>query len=245
MKVSNTSLIFYSHSSYSDLWEVFTSSVEEFCDIEFTEYYFLTDHGECTPKYKKVIYENEQEYSKRILNALNQVKTEFVIVHHEDMFFQDKVNNDMFSNSIDKLKEYEEISFIKYLKAGTPSDINRLSRYKEERDFYLIKSNFDYVFTVQPNLWRVEDLKKILEEFNLNGWQMETDTQQYCRRKNLQGLCYFTGKENKRGMFHWDSIVYPTVNAISKGKWITSEYGEDIARIAKKHSIDLSIRGEI
>ena len=224
MKAENVSLIFYSHSSYSDLWEIFTSSVEEFCGIEFKEYLFLTDSGEIQAKYKRSLYKNEEEYSKRVLSALNEIDTEFVIVHHEDMFFHAPVDTEKFLTSVNTLKEHEDISFIKYLKAGSPSDINRLSRYRDERDFYLIKSDFDYVFTVQPNLWRVGDLKKLLQEFDLNGWKLETDTRGYCRSNNTQGLCYFTGEEGKRGMFHWDSIVYPTVNAISKGKWITSEY---------------------
>jgi len=244
-KVDDVSLVFYSHSTYNDLWDIFTSSVEQFLNMNFEKFYFLCDEGDIGGKYIHCKYDNNAQYSKRLLSVVEKIDTKFVIVHHEDHFFHGPVDVDRFLLSKKVLAENPTISFIKYAKAGTPWDILRLSQYSYYKDFNLIRSDFDYVYTVQPNLWKTENLKKFLSNFDLNGWQMETDTKEYCAVNNIQGLCYYTGTEVKRGTLHWDSSIYPTINAISKGKWTTSQYRSELERATRQHGIDMDLRGHV
>ena len=240
-QVDDVSLVFYSHSTYSDLWDIFVSSVDKYLTMEFKKYHFLCDEGQVDDKYETHHY--DVQYSKRLLSVIEKVETEFVVVHHEDHFFHAPVNEEKFLISKNVLKQNDDISFIKYAKAGTPMDIMRLSQHKNYKNFNLIRSDFDYVYTVQPNLWKTSRLKEILNRFDLNGWKLETDTREYCVLNNIQGLCYYSGNERQRGKMHWDSSVYPTINAISKGKWTISHYKNELTQVTEEHNVDMNIRG--
>ena len=64
-----------------------------------------------------------------------------------------------------------------------------------------------------------------------------------CKKLNIKGL-YQYGGEPKRGLYHYDSRVYPYVStAISAGKWNTREYKQELAILAEEYKLDLNSRG--
>jgi len=61
---------------------------------------------------------------------------------------------------------------------------------------------------------------------------------------NFKSCYYFDGTESKRGMFHWDSNIYPYFNsAITKGKWNLSDYKDDLLSVLEETGVDISRRG--
>jgi hypothetical protein len=62
---------------------------------------------------------------------------------------------------------------------------------------------------------------------------------------NTYKMLYSHQQEPRRGMFHYDSSVYPYVaTAICKGKWNLSEYKE-LEQLLKDYNIDWRVRGKI
>ena len=56
----------------------------------------------------------------------------------------------------------------------------------------------------------------------------------------------YLGTEDKRGMYHFDSKVFPyTATAIVKGKWNFSEYSRELKEVLAECSIDINIRGTV
>jgi len=62
---------------------------------------------------------------------------------------------------------------------------------------------------------------------------------------NLKSCYYFESKEDKRGLFHWDSNIYPYIaTAVVKGKWDYECYPEELDKLLHDYGIDPDIRGK-
>jgi hypothetical protein len=62
-------------------------------------------------------------------------------------------------------------------------------------------------------------------------------------RIGMKGM-YHYDNEPKRGSNHFDTNVYPYIaTALVKGKWIMSEYDEELSPILDKNNIDKNKRG--
>jgi len=80
----------------------------------------------------------------------------------------------------------------------------------------------------------------------MNIWEFETHGQEYCRANRYN--CLYTNHvdDKKRGMLHWDSVTYPYIaTAIYKGKWVTSQYPDELKVLFSEYGIDPAVRGEI
>jgi hypothetical protein len=59
----------------------------------------------------------------------------------------------------------------------------------------------------------------------------------------IKGLCHYDN-EPKRGGNHYDSNVYPYIaTALVKGKWIMSEYSNELSKLLTNYNIDQNKRG--
>ena len=76
-------------------------------------------------------------------------------------------------------------------------------------------------------------------------WQnsFEFQASKTCRELGIQGLfCYYG--ENKRGMYHYDSSVFPHIStALVKGRLNMTEYPSEMSKLIKKYKIDITKRG--
>ena len=55
---------------------------------------------------------------------------------------------------------------------------------------------------------------------------------------------YYTGSEKKRGMYHWDSTIYPYfATAVVKGKWNFSDYFATLKPLLIESKTNISHRG--
>jgi hypothetical protein len=97
-------------------------------------------------------------------------------------------------------------------------------------------------FSIQPTIFRKETLQKIVTDYpNQNIWQLEGCI-------NLDELDYMVklGGEPKRGMYHYDSFVFPFMSsAITKGKWNMMEYANELNPMFEEYNINPFERGII
>jgi hypothetical protein len=103
-----------------------------------------------------------------------------------------------------------------------------------------------WVFSIQPTIWRKSSFEQLvgLHE-GQTIWEFETKAQRTVRKLRLETLSPKRAK-NKRGRYHWDNPIYPVIStAISKGKWVFSEYESELPQILSSYGIDPSVRGTI
>ena len=117
-------------------------------------------------------------------------------------------------------------------------------------NIYLMNNENMYFFSQISAIWRTRDLELIHEHspksgmaFKKAGPQMELVGNDTCRKLDIKGVFYYAG-EQKRGMHHYDSSVFPFIaSAIVKGKWNLSEYPEELGSLLDEYEIDPTIRG--
>ena len=236
----------YSHVEYSDCWPAFFGEFNEYCTIDFDNKYLFSNeiNGLEDSSFTHIQYDNDDSYTDRLLSCLKHLGQDKVLLTHEDMILCDYIDENY-------LKEAEQavddVDFVKLLKGGSPKDTAEDIPYKSSKVLKYCRHTFDYVFAIQPTIWKTERLIELLVmNQGQSIWEFETVGQEYCRRANYKGLYSFHNDDVQRGHFHWHSNVYPYIaTAVHKGKWVTSEYPAELSRVFSKYNIDPEIRGEI
>ncbi len=240
-------IICYSHSSYSDLWDMFFGQVDKY--LPNTKKYLFTDsvNRKLPSDIHVVEYNDFDSYSDRVAFCLKEVEEDICLFHHEDMILYDEPNINQLNEMTKFVSEYN-IDYIKLLKGGHEGDI-KLEDMPIENLYWIPHTSDKLSFAIQPTIWKT---KKLLEVYknatpsNLVGnvavGNFEINASDYVNSSGIQGLYWFNN-EDKRGQHHWDSSVYPHGNMIFKGKWVYSEYDKELNNLHEEYKIDKNNRG--
>lgn len=227
--------IVYTNSKCSDLWEMFIKQNRKHINYPI---FFITDKLIPNfPEESQYVYNEEDNYSDVWVSVLKKINTEFFIYLQEDFILYDDVN-------INKLNEYTKIlknsdySFVRLIKSG---EVN----HKITDTLFEISSNNQFVFAMQTTIWKTLDYINILENVHEKKWLETEKYREYMFKNNIKGLCHYDN-EPKRGGNHYDSNVYPYVaTSLVKGKWIMSEYYNELTKLLMENNINQNKRGVI
>ncbi len=236
--IKDTAIICYSHSSYNDVWDMFFGQLNKFLP-NLKKYFFVDKPIENPPPNTNIIIYDDLPFSNKFLNCLNQVEEKFCIYHQEDMVLYDSPNLNHLNQLVTILNEYN-IDYIKLLKGGHTNDI-KLDNTPLDKLYYIPHTGLSYAN--QPTIWKTNALKQIFKNTsNTDIREFETKASNYLNTTNMVGM-YWYNNEDKRGIFHYNSSVYPHGNFISKGKWVYSEYENELKTLHDQYKIDKSKRG--
>ena len=231
--------VFYSHYDYSDVWPLLFGQSEKFLKSQI-KYLITNETGDFDTKdWNIILYDDALSYQERVYNSLDKVKEEKVIFHHEDMFLLKHPNFakiEFLSSQIDEGR----FDFIKLIKAS----YDQQRHQKIYDNVYLNPSNLS--FAIQPTIINKKVLSNIYKYTKGSSiWSFEKNSNNYINYFNIKSCYYFESKENKRGLFHWDSNVYPYIaTAVVKGKWDYECYPEELSELMSEYNIDPNIRGK-
>jgi hypothetical protein len=238
-------LVIDSTFKYSDVWKPYFGQLKKFFPSDIKKYLITDKIGDfnfenLTPIY----YSNNDSYRNQLLNSLKQIDEKYILYNSEDYILYNSVNIEEILYCIDILENDDKYDFIKYIK-GPETTFN----YSENHpNIKIIDPSHWNFFAQQASLWKTESLIKIFENSpQSNGrMQQEPGGSEICRKLGIGGLQYNTGNEIKKGIHHYDSLVFPCIaTAVNKGRWNTSEYGDVLYNIFKEYEINPNIRGEI
>ena len=246
--MSDVCLIVNTVSKNSDVWNVFFERIEKHFNNTFfnQKYVFVDDDLKKIPKdYKIIKYNKNEVYREQFVSCIREVKEKFCIYISEDYILYDNVD-------IEKILQFKTIlnnnnlSFIKFSRGGVyDGPFEQFGK-----NLFHVPIGRDYFYTNQAALWKTSDLRMVHEKGpNLHianeDWQnsFEFRATETCRNLGLRGLFCFYG-ENKRGLYHYDSSVFPHVaTALVKGLWYMSEYPDEMGAIIKHYNINIMKRG--
>ncbi|MBP01656.1 MAG: hypothetical protein CMM25_02440 [Rhodospirillaceae bacterium] len=234
-------MFMYSHSSYSDAWHPFIQQADKFMP-EYKKFIFADKRAiDLPPHWDLIEYDNSSSYSDRMSACLEKIDYKLCIYNHEDMFLYDQPD-------AEKMSLYEQVvlqgnvDFIRLLRSvDTP-----LIPYKGTNTLFPVPDHSRYFFTVQPTICDTQVLLNICKQTPIDHLrEFEIKVQETCRRQKVRGLFHYGGEE-KAGLFHYDSSVYPYIaTAIVKGKWNLSGYPRRLQKILTEYKIDTKNRGTI
>jgi hypothetical protein len=247
--MSKISLVINTVSKNNDVWEMFFNQIDQFVTKGFFDkkYVFVDDDLSKIPiGYEIIKYKKNESFKNQFVSCIERVEEEFCIYISEDYILYDFINEESIDFFKSTLMKNPSLSFIRFMKGGT-----YLGPHEKFCDnLFFVPINKDYFYTGQAALWKTRDLELIHQRGpNLHianaDWEnsFEFQATETCRKLGLSGLfCYYG--EPKRGIYHYDSKVFPHVStALVKGRWNLTEYPKIMGSMIKKYKIDIRKRG--
>ena len=245
-KIDELCFVVNTVSHCMDLWEMFFGQLEKHFPNQKT--YVFTDKSDGLPaNVIPILYDPASNFRTQYLSCIKQVEEEFMIYFNEDYILYDDANVKLINEYVEIMKSDSEISFIKTNKG----DINSTNtHYNNRNDLMFLNPDGKYFFSQNVAIWRTRILEKIHElgpDLHIGDLrttlQFEVEANQVCRDLKLHGLYMYHG-EPKRGVYHYDSIVFPYIaTAIIKGKWNIAEYSHELFPLLNHYKIDMKLRG--
>jgi hypothetical protein len=170
-------------------------------------------------------------WSECLINALNQVETEYVLYLQEDYFIEQKVNIGLINDMIDLMKTNEDIKYIGLTHFGNHPPFKTWSG---DNRLWEVSNKSKYRISTQAGIWRREVLLSYLRP-NENGWMFEIfGTQRAKKRRDL----FLTLNRDLLGQNN--PVILYTHTGIIKGKW-----HKKMPDLFARHKIlmDFNIRG--
>ena len=245
-------LVVNTHSSCSDLWQMFYDQLKKYMP-EVDTIYFFTDTGETEIKkidsnINVIIYDGTTTYRDQFLYCIKQVPEEYIIYANEDYLLYSEVNWKKILEIVQILKDNVDISFVKLIKG--PELANSTNLYKIYENMYSLDNNSNLFYSMAATIWKTRDKEKIYElappmhiADKGNMPQFESHAHKMCKILNMGGCVYYEG-EKKRGRCHYDSNIFPYIaTAIIKGKWNVMQYENELYPLIKFYNIDVMKRG--
>jgi hypothetical protein len=177
-------LIVYSHTEYLDILKIQTDYImSQFERKDMV--LFINREGWDYNKYNSVItYDDSQPYASRLLECLNQVDDDYILLTHDidillkcDNAFLIKCYDFLRDNKFDRVDLKHTFNLNSSLKIEWPEDNLTLVRAEHTND---------YIYNVNPSIWRRESLLKMLNAFpDRNYRNIEFDVQHFCKQFNI------------------------------------------------------------
>ena len=234
-------LVFYSHSDYSDVWPPMFSQTDKYFP---THKKYLFSNTETAPLDKEnwhlITYDDTERYQQRMTHCLEQVQEEILLFHHEDMFLYETPQYEIL-NEITETIQANEVDIVKLICAAYED----AALHEITSRSYIYANPPNLKFAIQPSLCKKSQLMRI---YDMTGgddiWQFEHNSSGVVEYLNIKTGMTYLKEDKKKGMFHWESNIYPYfATAVVKGKWNISEYGDDLLPILESNNVDPDVRG--
>ena len=223
-------IIVYTHTDMKDIWPMFFGQLKKY--IGDTKVYVAVNKDDTQiSDYIRIIYDDTKEYTERWKEILDKVDEETFMFMHEDMILFDKIDYQLLEKYIEYVKD-DYVESIKLILAGDKFD-------EWVIDKTLITNQYAK-FSIQPTITTKKVFKGHIDILPpLNIWQFEEAVVSYGKDFMVR-----LGGERKRGMYHYDSLVFPYIaTAINKGKWNLIEYQDELNPMFEEYNINPFERG--
>lgn len=223
-------IVVYTHTDMKDIWPMFFGQLKKY--VGDTKIYVAVNEDDTQiSDYIRIIYDDTKEYTERWKEVLEQIEEETFMFMHEDMILFDKLNFQMLEKYISYVND-GMLDSIKLILAGDNFE-------KWWIDNTLVSNQYSK-FSIQPTITRKGIFKEKVNVVSpLNIWQFEQAI-----TKTDRDFMVKIGGEKKRGLYHYDSLVFPYIaTAINKGKWNLNEYMDVLNPMFEEYNINPFERG--
>ena len=160
---NNVTILVNSCDLYEDAWNPFFILLGK--QWPKCPYRILLNTENKSFKYEniEVLNTGDEVWSKRVINALNTIETEYVLFFLEDFFLMSKVQTDLFDQAVSLMEKDHDVGMISF-----NPDVNKAvwhtKRLKKEKNFEEVTKKTTARGEAVCALWRKEFVVKVLRE---------------------------------------------------------------------------------
>ena len=181
-------LVCYSHSEYSDVLQV----QSDFLQSVPYQKVVLLDKPTQLPFNRTILYDDTLSFSKKVYTTVSQLNDEYILFYHDnDIILHVNITDIEKMITIMKEQNIDRID-LKHYSPDTPGIVIR-STYEFNNNtsvcLYDTSTRFEFIYNVQPSLWKRTALLDIMNKFDCTYREIEGAVQDYCREtKNMAFL---------------------------------------------------------
>jgi len=223
-------IVVYTHTDMKDIWPMFFGQLKKY--ISNTKVYVAINQNDSyLSDYIQILYDDNKKYTERWKQILPQISEEIILFLHEDMILFNSIKVDYIKKYYNYIKN-NEVNSIKLILAGDTFSESSI-------DSTLVYNDYSK-FSIQPTIVTKEFFLTTLNSVGqLNIWEFEQAVS-----PNGRDYMVRIGSEKKRGLYHYDSLVFPYIaTAINKGKWNLIEYEDVLNPLFEEYNINPFERG--
>lgn len=231
----HVTLLVNSCDAYEDLWIPFFTLLKKYWNTESIQIILNTETKDFSFEGLEITCVHpptETQYGARMLHALSQVKTKYVLPLLDDFFLRQPVNCERISEIIHWMEEDPDIVYFNCDRNGVYANWE-VNKYPGFRRY---PPGNGYILSMQAAIWRTEQLMKYWRP-NVSPWEWEL-------------LCNISTKKYPRDKFYTtlpeedmflDYGYDPAGMGVFRGKWVQ----HDVVPLFEKEGIhvDYSRRG--
>ncbi len=230
-KYKDLTVLVNSCDAYDDVWDLYFSAFQEYASCLSLNIVLNTESKHYNNKdldVKTITYPNEKvdQWGKRLLNALSEIKSEYVLMVCEDFVLESMVDEKKIQACLEFMRSNKEVAVI-YL-AKVSEDVLTDSGFEE------LKKYMDYKVNSAPAIWRKSDLIRYVGEVD-SPWAWEYFGSY---RSYFDGKKFYQVTKQNGDLYNYNSRLG---GAIYRGKWVRDVVEEKIKKY--KLSIDINERG--
>ncbi len=232
-------ILLYTHTDCNDVCKIFFKQNEKYLPENKGTILINSSHYNIPSNYEKLIYSDNLNYTDRVLQGLNEIdENKIVLFIHEDMFLYKRPKLNLLYDFVD-LIDKDQAHFIRLNKSSFSEPLQQVSLHPN-----LIECHKNNLFCIQPTLGKIKNFKRVfLLLKNNNSYSFELKISNLLEKTNIKSFMISYPTDIKRGLYHWDSEIFPYIaTAVCKGKW-NSEYKDILLDIHKDNNINSDIRG--
>jgi hypothetical protein len=211
-KLKNT-VIMQSCSKFSDICMSTIKSVQKYNFIN--NIILATDDkkikGTNIVNLKVILMEKDMGFSSNMLEAISSCDEKYALVILDDYILPDpveqKVNQQkLYEDACDLMNNLEDVACVR-LNIFDKSCADFSNSYN---GFVKVKTEFKYICSLQPAVWRLNSLKKILKKGE-NAWEAELNGSKRMRKANMHAY-----------VSTFEAMIH--INAMRHGKYVRDKF---------------------
>lgn len=230
------SILINTCDAYSDAWTPFFQILEKtWPDASKYPIYLNTESKD----YKNDFYDirvlnccKNMPWGQRLLNAVSQIDSDYILMLLEDFFFEEYVNDIEILKCADYLERYPKIACFSFTCAEESFDQQYCVANSDDRfpSFVKRKQFGDYKYNASPTLWRKSSLEKwTFRKDSPWQWEFFGNTRTWFSKDEFYAL-----RVDAKPVFVYDVIHG---GAIHRGKWV----GYKMKELEERFGLELDL----
>lgn len=236
--ISEFCILLYSHSDYSDLWDLTFGQIYKHVDLNTVPIVFCVnrlDAYKIDDRIKIHYYDDKHQYTDRVLSIVENLNYDHILFIHEDWVLIDNFIHNYVLNLIKCMKDNNILHVRSYKNFGN-------SNMKSDvyiNDICNIPKDAASFVSLQPGIWEKNTLKDLFMIKSNKPNILEQLSNPILRHKYNHSFFY-----ESNSIIAEESKMFPHIHTITYGRWAMCNDKRNILdSLMLKYKIDKKKRG--